>query len=47
MLTLALVVVALILALVDEFQAHGRDLVGWAVVFLALASLFGSGVLEL
>lgn len=47
MLAIALIVVALILALVDEFQTHGRDLVGWAVVFLAVASLFGSGVLEL
>lgn len=38
---LILVVVALVLALVEEFQAQGRSLVGWAVVFLALAELWG------
>jgi hypothetical protein len=36
-----LVIVALILALVDEFQANGRSLVGWAVVLLCIAGLWG------
>jgi hypothetical protein len=47
MIVLALVVVALILALVDEVQAGGKSLLGWAVVLLAVASLLGSGVLTL
>ncbi len=38
-----LALVALILALVEELQARGRSLVGWAVVFLALAVLMGNG----
>ena len=32
---------ALVLALVDEASAHGRDLMGWAVAFLAVAFLWG------
>lgn len=36
-----LTVVALILALVDEFQAQGRSLTGWAVVLVAIALLWG------
>jgi hypothetical protein len=36
-----LALVALILALVDEVQARGRSLTGWAVVALALALLWG------
>ena len=36
-----LFVVALILALVDEFQAQGRSLVGWAVVAIAIGLLWG------
>jgi drug/metabolite transporter superfamily protein YnfA len=36
-----LVIVALILALVDEFQANGRSLVGWAVVLVCVALLWG------
>jgi len=36
-----LYVVALILALVDEFQAQGRSLVGWAVVAIAIGLLWG------
>lgn len=36
-----LTVVALILALVDEFQAQGRSLTGWAVALIAIALLWG------
>lgn len=36
-----LIVVGLILALVDEFQAKGQSLVGWAVVLIAIALLWG------
>lgn len=36
-----LYVIALVLGLVAEFQANGRDLVGWGVVFLALGLLWG------
>lgn len=32
---------ALILALVDEFQAHGRSITGWAVVVLCVGLLWG------
>jgi len=35
-----LIVVALLLALIDEFQAQGKSLTGWAVVFIAIALLF-------
>jgi hypothetical protein len=34
-------IVALILALVAEFQAQGRSILGWAVVALAIALLWG------
>lgn len=37
-----LAILALVLALIAEFQAQGRDLVGWAVVFLSLALLWGA-----
>jgi drug/metabolite transporter superfamily protein YnfA len=37
-----LVIVAAVLALVDEFQAQGRSLVGWAVVFICAALLWGN-----
>jgi hypothetical protein len=33
---LVLAIVALVLALVVEFQSNGRSLLGWAVVALAL-----------
>ena len=33
--------VALILALVDEFQTQGKSLVAWAVVFIAIGLLWG------
>ena len=36
-----LVVVALILALVDEFRARGQSLTGWAVAFVCIALLWG------
>lgn len=37
-----LALAALILADVAELQARGRDLVGWAVVLLCLALLWGA-----
>jgi hypothetical protein len=36
-----LVVVALILALVDEFRAQGQSLTGWAVVLVCISLLWG------
>ena len=36
-----LTMLALGLALVEEFDTHGRSIVGWAVVFLCLALLWG------
>jgi len=36
-----LFIVALILALVDEFRAQGQSLVGWAVVLIAIGLLWG------
>ena len=36
-----LFVVALVLALVEEFQAQGRSLLGWAVVFVCIGLLWG------
>jgi drug/metabolite transporter superfamily protein YnfA len=36
-----LIVVAVILALIDEFRAQGRSLVAWAVVFICAALLWG------
>lgn len=35
-----LVLVALILALIDEFRAKGQSLTGWAVVFVCIALLW-------
>ncbi|HKR50533.1 MAG TPA: hypothetical protein VJT72_13350 [Pseudonocardiaceae bacterium] len=37
-----LILVALVLALVEEFQAQGRSLVGWAVVLVCIALLWGN-----
>jgi len=37
-----LFVVALVLALVEEFQAQGRSLLGWAVVFVCIGLLWGT-----
>jgi len=41
MIAVALTIAALVLALVEELQSRGRSLVGWAVVFLCLALLWG------
>lgn len=41
MIPLILTIVALVLALVDEFRARGESLVAWAVVFLCVALLWG------
>jgi hypothetical protein len=37
-----LFIVALILALVDEFRAQGQSLTGWAVVFVCAGLLWGT-----
>ena len=37
----ALALVALILALVEEFRDRGQSLIGWAVVLIAIALLWG------
>ena len=37
-----LFVVALILALVDEFRAQGQSLTGWAVVLVCIGLLWGN-----
>lgn len=37
-----LYIVALILALVDEFRAQGQSLTGWAVVLVCLGLLWGN-----
>lgn len=34
-------IVALVLAIITEFQAQGRSLLGWAVVALCVALLWG------
>lgn len=34
-------VIGLVLALIDEFQAHGRSFVGWAVVAVCIGLLWG------
>ena len=36
-----LFLVAFILALVDELQAEGKSLLGWAVAFIAVGLLWG------
>lgn len=36
-----LFVVALLLALVDEFRSQGQSLTGWAVVLVCLGLLYG------
>jgi hypothetical protein len=40
-MTLALIIVGLVLALIEEFRAHGQSLVAWAVVAIAVALLWG------
>lgn len=37
-----LVLIALVLALVEEFQAQGRSLLGWAVVLVCVSLLWGN-----
>lgn len=37
-----LFVIALVLALIEEFQAQGRSLVGWAAVAIAIGLLWGN-----
>jgi hypothetical protein len=37
-----LIIVGLALALAEEFQAQGRSLIGWAVVFVCLGLLWGN-----
>lgn len=36
-----LFVVALLLALIDEFRSQGQSLTGWAVVLVCLGLLYG------
>jgi len=36
-----LIIGALLLALIEEFQAQGRSLIGWAVVLVCVALLWG------
>jgi hypothetical protein len=36
-----LFLIALILALVDEFRAQGQSLTGWAVVLISIGLLWG------
>lgn len=38
---IVLIIVGVILALIDEFQDNGRSLLGWAVVFIGAALLWG------
>lgn len=38
-IVLILVVIALILAVFEQFQAQGRSLLAWAVIALAVAEL--------
>jgi hypothetical protein len=41
MIQFALTIAALIVALIDEFQSAGKSLLGWAVILLAIAFLWG------
>lgn len=36
-----LVIVALVLALVDELQSQGKSLLGWSVILVCAALLWG------
>ena len=40
-IAIVLFIVALVLALVEEFQAQGRSLIGWAVVAICVGLLYG------
>ena len=42
MIPTILIIVAAILALIDEFRAQGQSLTGWAVVFVCAALLWGN-----
>jgi len=39
-----LFIVALVLAVIDEFQAQGRSLLGWAVILISVGLLWGNFV---
>lgn len=39
---IVLFVVALIMALIDEFRSQGQSLTGWAVVAIAVGLLWGN-----
>jgi hypothetical protein len=41
-IAIVLFIVALILALVDEFRAQGQSLTGWAVVLICIGLLWGN-----
>lgn len=41
MIVLALIIVAGVLAAVDELRSNGQDLTDWAVLFLVAAALWG------
>lgn len=36
-----LIIIGLVLALVDEFQAQGRSLIGWGLIAVCLGLLWG------
>jgi hypothetical protein len=38
---LVLIAVAFILAAIDQIRARGQSLTGWAVIFIAIALLWG------
>ena len=42
MIYLALVIAALVVALVAEFEAQGRLVIGWAVVLVCVALIYAS-----
>lgn len=44
MIVTVLIAAALVIALVTEFQADGRDLLGWAVVLTDIALLVARGL---
>lgn len=41
MIALACYIAALVLALIDEFQAKGTHLLGWAVILVCIGLLAG------
>lgn len=42
MIPLALFIAGLVLALIEEFNAHGRSILGWAVVLVCIGLLWGA-----